>query len=337
MIHKFQRKLGRSGIHTSALGMGCWAIGGPMHMQGTPLGWGTVNDDESKRAIQRAFEMGVNFFDTADIYGKGHSEKLIGDVLSKNRDQVIIATKFGMAFNDQEITGFDGRPEYVATALEASLRRLNTDYIDLYQFHLADYPLDDAKNTRDVLEELVVKGKIKGYSWSTDKIENAKFFAAGPNCIAIQHEFNVFLGNEKILGLCETKDLASINRGPLAMGILTGKYGLSSTFEEDDCRKTVDLHNDPYYMFFKEGKPVPELIRKLNAIKEILRSDGRTLAQGALGWLWAKSDLTIPIPGFKTERQVEENVNAMDFGPLTQSQMEEIENISFNTPIMVPE
>jgi len=317
--------------------MGCWAIGGPMHMQGTPLGWGTVNDDESKRAIQRAFEMGVNFFDTADIYGKGHSEKLIGDVLSKNRDQVIIATKFGMAFNDQEITGFDGRPEYVATALEASLRRLNTDYIDLYQFHLADYPLDDAKNTRDVLEELVVKGKIKGYSWSTDKIENAKFFAAGPNCIAIQHEFNVFLGNEKILGLCETKDLASINRGPLAMGILTGKYGLSSTFEEDDCRKTVDLHNDPYYMFFKEGKPVPELIRKLNAIKEILRSDGRTLAQGALGWLWAKSDLTIPIPGFKTERQVEENVNAMDFGPLTQSQMEEIENISFNTPIMVPE
>jgi len=317
--------------------MGCWAIGGPMHMQGTPLGWGTVNDDESKRAIQRAFEMGVNFFDTADIYGKGHSEKLIGDVLSKNRDQVIIATKFGMAFNDQEITGFDGRPEYVATALEASLRRLNTDYIDLYQFHLADYPLDDAKNTRDVLEELVVKGKIKGYSWSTDKIENAKFFAAGPNCIAIQHEFNVFLGNEKILGLCETKDLASINRGPLAMGILTGKYGLSSTFEEDDCRKTVDLHNDPYYMFFKEGKPVPELIQKLNAIKEILRSDGRTLAQGALGWLWAKSDLTIPIPGFKTERQVEENVNAMDFGPLTQSQMEEIENISFNTPIMVPE
>ena len=306
-------------------------------MQGTPLGWGTVNDDESKRAIQRAFEMGVNFFDTADIYGKGHSEKLIGDVLSKNRDQVIIATKFGMAFNDQEITGFDGRPEYVATALEASLRRLNTDYIDLYQFHLADYPLDDAKNTRDVLEELVVKGKIKGYSWSTDKIENAKFFAAGPNCIAIQHEFNVFLGNEKILGLCETKDLASINRGPLAMGILTGKYGLSSTFEEDDCRKTVDLHNDPYYMFFKEGKPVPELIQKLNAIKEILRSDGRTLAQGALGWLWAKSDLTIPIPGFKTERQVEENVNAMDFGPLTQSQMEEIENISFNTPIMVPE
>ncbi len=337
MIHKFQRKLGRSGIQTSALGMGCWAIGGPIHMQGTPLGWGTVNDDESKRAIQRAFEMGVNFFDTADMYGKGHSEKLIGEVLSKKRDQVIIATKFGMAFNDQEITGFDGSPEYVASALEASLRRLNTDYIDLYQFHLTDYPLDEAKNTRDVLEELVVKGKIKGYSWSTDKIENARFFAEGPNCIAIQHELNLFLGNEKILELCENKDLASINRGPLAMGILTGKFGLNSTFEEDDCRNTVDLHNDPYYMFFKGGKPLPELLQKLNAIKEILRSDGRTLAQGALGWLWAKSDLTIPIPGFKTERQVEENVGAMDFGPLTQSQMEEIEEISFNTPIMVPE
>ena len=331
MIHRFQRMLGRSGIQTSALGMGCWAIGGPMHMQGTPLGWGKVNDEKSKRALRRAFEMGVNFFDTADMYGLGHSEKLIGEVLSKNRDQVILATKFGMIFNDQEITGVDGSPEYIATALEASLRRLKTDYIDLYQFHLADFPLNEALTTRDFLEELVAKGKINGYAWSTDNEENARLFSEGPNCIAIQHELNAFLGNEKILDLCETKNLASINRGPMAMGILTGKFGLNSTFEEDDCRKTIDLHNDPYYMFFREGKPVPDLLQKLNAIKEILRSNGRTLAQGALGWLWAKSDKTIPIPGFKTERQVEENAGALDFGPLTHSQMLEIEEISSYT------
>ena len=329
MIHRFQRILGRSGIQISAMGLGCRAIGGSMHMQGIPLSWGKVNDVESKRAILRAFEMGVNFFDTADMYGMGHSEKLIGEVLSKNRDQVIIASNFGMTFNDQEITGLDGYPKNMAKALEASLRRLKTDYIDLYQFHLADFTLEEARKTRDFLEELVAERKIRGYAWSTDNEENAGFFSEGPNCIAIQHEFNMFLGNEKILELCETRNLASINRGPLAMGVLTGKYDSDSTFEEDDCRKTVDLNKDPYYMFFKGGKPVPELLHKLNTIKEILRSNGRTLAQGALGWIWAKSDKTIPIPGFKTERQVEEYVGAMDFGPLTHSQMMEIVDISF--------
>jgi aryl-alcohol dehydrogenase-like predicted oxidoreductase len=334
MIHRYQRMLGQSGIQISALGMGCWAIGGPMHMKGIPLGWGKVHDDESKRAIRMAFEMGVNFFDTADMYGMGRSEKLIGEVLSTSRDQVVIATKFGMTFNDQEITGLDGSPEYIASALEASLRRLNTDYIDLYQFHLANYPLDEAMKTRDFLEKMVAKGKIKGYAWSTDNDENARFFAEGPNCIAIQHEFNVFLGNEDILELCETKNLTSLNRGPLAMGILTGKFDSDSTFEEDDCRKTVDLHNDPYFMFFKGGKPAPELLQKLNAIKDILRSNGRTLAQGALGWIWAKSEKTIPIPGFKTKKQVEENAGALDFGPLTLSQMQEIEEIAFNHQII---
>ena len=331
MIHRYQRMLGRSGIQTSALGMGCWAIGGPMHMKGTPLGWGKVNDEESKRAIRRAFEMGINFFDTADMYGMGHSEKLIGEVLSGKRDQVVIATKFGMTFNDKEITGFEGSPEYIKRALEASLKRLKTDYIDLYQFHLGDFPLNQASKTREFLEEMVAKGKIKGYAWSTDNEENASFFSEGQNCIAVQHELNVFIGNEKILQLCEDEDLASINRGPLAMGILTGKFGLDSSFPEDDCRNIVDLHNDPYYMFFKGGKPVPELLQKLNAIKEILRSNGRTLAQGALGWLWAKSDKTIPIPGFKTEKQVEENAGAMDFGPLNQAQMLEIEEILFHS------
>lgn len=119
----------------------------------------------------------------------------------------------------------------------------------------------------------------------------------------------------------------SLNRGPLAMGILTGKFNEFSVIPEDDCRFITDKFGDPYYFFFKEGKPEPELLLKLDAIKEILQSDGRTLAQGALAWIWAKSEMTVPIPGFKTVKQVEENVGAVEFGPLKEDQMGEIDRI----------
>ena len=321
----FKRTLGKSGIQVAPMGMGCWAIGGPMTMQGMNLGWGKVDDAESKRALQKAHELGINFFDTADAYGMGHSEELIGDVLSKHRDELVIATKFGFVFNEKEITGFDGSPDYIGKAIDASLKRLKTDYIDLYQFHMADFDQEEAVKTRDALEGLVDAGKIKGYAWSTDKLENVELFAEGPNCIAVQQELNVFLGNQEIIDLCERQDLASLNRGPLAMGILTGKFNENSLLPEDDCRYMVDQQGDPYYLFFRDGKPVPELLEKLDAIKEILQSDGRTLAQGALAWIWAKSDKTIPIPGFKTVKQVEENVGAIEHGPLNNAQMDEIE------------
>ena len=323
----FTRTLGRSGIEITPMGMGCWAIGGPITMQGMNLGWGKVDDAESKRALQKAFEMGINFFDTADVYGLGHSEELIGDVLSKHRDKLVIATKFGMVFDEKEVTGYDASLTYIHKALDASLKRLKTDYIDLYQFHIADFALEEALKTRDTLEDLAKTGKIKGYAWSTDKLENVQLFAEGPNCIAVQQELNVFLGNLEIINLCEQKNLASLNRGPLAMGILTGKFNENSKIPEDDCRFIMDQHGDPYYMFFRDGKPIPELLQKLDAIKEVLQSNGRTKAQGALAWIWAKSDKTIPIPGFKTVQQVEENVGAMEYGPLTSAQMEEIERI----------
>lgn len=323
----FKRILGRSGIEISPMGMGCWAIGGPMTMQGMNLGWGKVDDTESKRALYKAYEMGINLFDTADVYGLGHSEKLLSEVFSNHRTELVIATKFGMAFNEKEATGFDGSPEYVQKAVEASLKRLKTDYIDLYQFHVSDFPHEEALKIRDALEVLVEQGKIRGYAWSTDKLENVALFAEGPNCIAVQQEFNVFLGNLEIIKLCEEKNLASLNRGPLAMGVLTGKFNESSVLPEDDCRNITDKIGDPYYFFFKDGKPEPELLLKLDAIKEILQTKGRTLAQGALAWIWAKSEKTVPIPGFKTVKQVEENVGALEFGPLTAVQMGEIERI----------
>ena len=323
MSTTFTRQLGKSGIQVSAMGLGCWAIGGPFtNMEGVPVGWSDVDDNESIRAIHRALDLGVNFFDTADVYGTGHSEEILGKALTGRLNKVVIATKFGNVFNSEtrQCTGEDGSPEYVREALEASLRRLNTKYIDLYQFHIGGYPPEKADRTRDVLEELVKEGKIRGYAWSTDVLESVKVFAEGPNCTAVQQQLNVFAGNDEILTLCKEKNLASVNRSPLAMGLLTGKFQESTRFPANDVRRHVE-----WFEGFKEGKPNPEWLKKLDAIREILTSGGRTLTQGALAWIWGRSEKTIPIPGFKTVRQVEENATAMQFGPLNTEQMREID------------
>lgn len=323
MSTTFTRQLGKSGIQVSAMGLGCWAIGGPFtNMEGVPVGWSDVDDNESIRAIHRALDLGVNFFDTADVYGTGHSEEILGKALMGRRDKVVIATKFGNVFDSEtrQCTSKDGSPEYVREALEASLRRLNTKYIDLYQFHIGDYPPEKADRTRDVLEELVKEGKIRGYAWSTDVLESVKVFAEGPNCTAVQQQLNVFAGNDEILTLCKEKNLASVNRSPLAMGLLTGKFQESTRFPANDVRRHVE-----WFEGFKEGKPNPEWLKKLDAIREILTSGGRILAQGALAWIWGRSEKTIPIPGFKTVRQVEENATAMQFGSLNAEQMREID------------
>lgn len=323
MSGTFTRQLGRSGIQVSAMGLGCWAIGGPFtDMEGVSVGWSKVDDDESIRAIHRALELGVTFFDTADVYGAGHSEEILGQALAGRRDDVVIATKFGNTFDREtrQMTGEDGSPEYVREALESSLRRLNTEYVDLYQFHIWGYPPEEAGPTRDVLEELVTEGKIRGYAWSTDVLESVEVFAEGPNCIAVQQQLNVFGGSDEILALCQEKNLASINRGPLAMGLLTGKFQESTRFPADDIRRHVEWHEG-----FKDGKPNPEWLERLEIIREILTSGGRTLAQGALAWIWGRSEKTIPIPGFKTVQQVEENAGAMQFGPLNPEQLAEID------------
>ena len=145
-----KRTLGRSGIQVSAMGLGCWAIGGPFWRGDVAVGWGKVDDDESVRAIHCALDLGITFFDTADVYGAGHSERVLGRALSACRDKVIIATKFGNTFDEtsKQITGADASPEYIRRACEASLRRLNTDHIDLYQFHDGGYNLEHAGEVR---------------------------------------------------------------------------------------------------------------------------------------------------------------------------------------------
>jgi aryl-alcohol dehydrogenase-like predicted oxidoreductase len=321
-----KRKLGRSGIDVSAMGMGCWAIGGPFWSGETPHGWGEVDDEESIRAVHTCIDAGINFFDTANVYGAGHSERVLARAFKGRRDQVVIATKFGNTFNEdtKQTTGSDASPAGIRKACEDSLGRLNTDYIDLYQFHINGYPVDEAGPVRDTLEELVKEGKIRTYGWSTDSPDRARFFAEERNCSAIQLQLNVLDDNPEVIAVCEANDLAAINRGPLAMGLLTGKYKPGIKLGEDDVRGT----KSPEWMqYFKDGEPTPEWMDMVSAVREILMSEGRTLAQGALAWLWARSEKTIPIPGIRTVAQAEENCKAMQFGPLSSTQMAEINQI----------
>ena len=322
----FTRKLGRSGIEISSLGMGCWAIGGPFWAEGTPLGWGEVDDAESLRAIQRALDLGITFFDTANVYGTGHSERILGKAFACKRQDVIIATKFNAVFDEEsrEVTGASCAPDDIRQACEASLKRLNTDYIDLYQFHDNGYPAEQAEPVREALEELVKEGKIRFYGWSTDFPDRAEVFAQGEHCAAIQLQLNVLDDNPPLIELCEKFNLAAINRGPLAMGLLTGKYTANMQPSSDDVRG----EKSPEWMqYFKDGKPAPDFLSKVNILREILMSNGRTLAQGALAWLWARSEQTIPIPGFRTVKQVEENCGALEYGPLSHEEMKDIQKL----------
>ncbi len=314
------RLLGRSGIQVSEIGFGCWAIGGPFTFYGRPDGWGEVDDDESVAAVRRALELGVTFLDTADVYGTGHSEQILGRALAGHRDEAVIATKFGYTFDvgQRAITGEDVSPGYIRQACRASLRRLCTDRIDLYQLHVGDLPSEWTKEVTATLEDLVTEGLIRGYGWSTDDPERASVFAAGEHCAAVQHELNLFADSPEMLAACDNFDLASINRSPLAMGLLTGKYHAGSRLPADDVRAA-----QPWVSYFSDGQPAPRWLARLDAVREVLTSGGRKLAQGALCWLLARSPRTVPIPGIRTVGQAEQNAAALRSGPLSADQMTE--------------
>jgi len=312
------------------MGMGCWAIGGTWTLNGRPAGFTGIDDAESLRAIHAALDRGVNLFDTAANYGCGHSERVLGRAVRGRRDRVVIVSKFGYCVDEaaRAVTPY-GRTEersevagYVRSDLEGSLRRLETDYIDVFLLHVWGLAIEHALAAREVLEALVAEGKIRTYGWSTDRPDAIRAFATSPRCAVVEQQMSVLDGNEELLALCEEWNLASLIRGPLGMGSLTGKLAVDSTFPHDDVRRHASWHPA-----FRDGRPIGRWLDKLESVRAVLTSGGRTLAQGALAWIWGRSGSAIPIPGFRSVAQVEENCGAIRFGPLTPEQMGEIDQI----------
>ncbi|MBW8724369.1 MAG: aldo/keto reductase [Inquilinus limosus] len=320
------------GREVPRLGLGCWAIGGPFFAGDTPLGYGTVDDAESIAAIRCAVELGIRFFDTADVYGAGHSEEVLGQAL-EGRDQVVIATKLGNRFDPstKQMTGSiadgDLRQE-TRGAVEASLRRLRRDRIDLVQLHLNDLAAEPAGEVFDELDRLRAAGIIGAYGWSTDFPDRAAVHAGRPGFVAVQHGMNLFFDAPGLLGVVEAHGLISINRSPLAMGLLTGKFAAGQALPADDVRSNTFGWMD----YFKGGRVVPGFAERLDRIRHLLTAGGRSPAQGALAWLWAKSPRTLPIPGFRSVAQVLENAGALEKGPLPDDVMAEIERLVDRPP-----
>jgi len=317
------RILGKSGMEVSALGMGCWAIGGPWTWAQPgrdpfPAGWGKIDDQESIRAIQAGIDLGITFFDTAANYGAGHSEVVLGQALQGRREQVVIATKFGHIINERAKTVY-GDPEQilknVRSDVENSLRRLQTEVIDLYQLHDGQYDPEKALELREVLEGLVQQGKIRWYGWSTDLVDRARVFASGEHCTSIQFQLNAIFDNPEMRALCAQYNLAGINKDPLNKGILTGKFTAETKFPKDDNRTGFDFSQGEY----------SRRLELVDALRSVLTSEGRSMAQGALAYIWALDERMVPIPGFKTLQQVKDNAGALQYGPLSKTEMEHVQ------------
>jgi aryl-alcohol dehydrogenase-like predicted oxidoreductase len=319
------RPLGRSGLSARPIGLGCWAIGGHFTLNGRPDGWGEVDDEQSIHAIQLGLEMGASLIDTADAYGTGHSEAVIGRALKGRRGDAIIATKFGYTYNRaaRALVDTDVSPAYIERACAASLERLGTGYIDLYQIHVGELSHDQADAAGEMLEKLAEKGAIRFWGWSTDNAAAAKRMVKFPHFVSVQQELNVFIDGPDMLTMCEGNDLASLNRSPLAMGFLTGKFNTETRLPKTDVRAA----GHSWVRFFEDGRPRADYLERLAELRELLQTGGRTLAQGALGWLLARSRNTFPIPGFKTEAQVRENLGSIEKGPLPVATMVEIEKL----------
>ncbi len=326
-----KRRVGRSRIEVSAIGLGTWPIGGVMigAEDGVAHSWGEVDDAEAIRAIRWALDHGVTFFDSSNNYGCGHAEMLLGEALAGRRDEAVIASKFGYICkeNSREIIGSDASPEAITRSLEGSLRRLRTDYIDLYQFHIPNYDPVEAVAVREFLEDLVHQGKIRCYGWSTNSLARAQVFAEGENCAAIQYHFNLLERQIALLELCEEHGVATIARGPLGMGLLTGKYDRSTIMPEGDFRQDWNMQG-------AEGSMLDQLAK----LREVLTSEGHTLPQAALAWLLKRGENIVPIPGFKTLKQVQDNIAVLEKGPLSDGQMDAIEQIiqGFEANITIP-
>ncbi|MHA7985882.1 aldo/keto reductase [Rathayibacter sp. CAU 1779] len=317
------RRLGRSGLEVSAMGLGTWPLGGDMAAGDLKLGYSGIDERETVQALERGLDAGVTLVDTADAYGAGHAERALRPVLAAHPD-VLIATKFGNVIDEstRQLTGVDVSPEHVRSAAEASLSRLGRDRIDLFQLHTPDVTPAQADDVLAVLETLVHDGSIAWYGVSTDDPALARPFLAGEHCTAMQIELNVLDDNPAMVELCESADLGILCRSPLAMGLLGGRYSANRPVAGADDVRT---HQPEWMKWFVKGTPSAEYLAALESVRTELTSDGRSLVQGALAWIWARSDRAVPIPGFRNTSQVDDLVGAAGFGSLAPDVFDRIE------------
>jgi len=288
------KRLGRTNVLVSEIGFGAWAISG--------RGYGPTDDKDSIRALHRALDLGVNFIDTADIYGDGHSEELIGRVLRERNDkEAIIATKFGWDFYRDGGIRSNLKRNYISFALEKSLKRLGREWIDIYQIHNSKPDDIERDNVYETLDEFKKQGKIRFYGVSAyyveDGIEAIK--TGKPDTIQIIYNIIEQEVEEKLFPLAIKNDIGIIAREPLASGLLTGKYNENSKFQKTDHRHGWDKK------FLEEGT------RKVSRLK-FLKKDGQTLIQSALRFSLSYKAVSVVIPGAKTINQVEENISAAE-------------------------
>jgi aryl-alcohol dehydrogenase-like predicted oxidoreductase len=311
------RQLGRTGWKVSTVSFGAWAIGGT---------WGNVKDDESLAALNRALDLGVNFFDTADGYGDGHSEQLLGKLRRERSEKFYIATKAGRRLNPHVASGYNR--ENLTGFVEQSLKNLQMDALDLLQLHCPPTEVYYMPEVFDILDDLVKAGKLLNYGVSVEKVEEALKAIQYPNVKTVQIIFNIFRQRPLELFFSEAQkhNIGIIARIPLSSGMLTGKMTRESSFQADDHRQFNRQGES-----FDRGETFSGLdyevgLQAVNELRAILPA-GMSMTQMALRWILMSPAVTCAIPGAKRPAQVEENVKAADQAPLSDEAMSRIREI----------